>query len=374
MQKHTQLSQLLIALWSLDDVGHKTLAKILAYRRQQHLRVAELWRSLDGSLAGELALSEKTLVSLRAFKQRYSLANYVEWLAEQGIQVLTTASGFYPSLLQPLVDRPPVLFVRSQQPVNSEQFQAVFVKTLAVVGTRRMTGYGRLAIRTLLTELVQTHSIVSGFMYGVDVTAQQVALQQAGGRTIGVLGFGFEHCFPRSQRQLLEEFVARGAIFLTEFAPRISAHAGNFVQRNRIIAGLAPATLVIEAAERSGSHITAAYANEYGRLVMAVPGPITNPYSQGTKALIEQGATLVTSSRDIYQALGEDYQSALTLGLQSDTDLSATIVEALTSQSALNFDELLAISQQDKSLLQQALLRLELAGKIHKSCGTYCLS
>jgi DNA processing protein len=221
---------------------------------------------------------------------------------------------------------------------------------------------------------VQTHSIVSGFMYGVDVTAQQVALQQAGGRTIGVLGFGFEHCFPRSQRQLMEEFVARGAIFLTEFAPRISAHAGNFVQRNRIIAGLAPATLVIEAAERSGSHITAAYANEYGRLVMAVPGPITNPYSQGTKALIEQGATLVTSSRDIYQALGEDYQSALTLGLQSDTGLSATIVEALTSQSALNFDELLAISQQDKSLLQQSLLRLELAGKIHKSCGTYCLS
>lgn len=372
MHTHSPLSQLLVALWSLDDLGHKTLAKILQVRRQRQLRVAELWRKLPGSLASELALSDKLLVSLRAFQQRYSLASYVEWLAEQGIQVMTTAGGFYPPLLRPLSDRPPVLFVRSQQATDSEQFQVAFAKTLAVVGTRRMTSYGRLALSVLLGEIVYTHSIVSGFMYGVDVSAQRLAVERQG-RTIGVLGFGFEHCFPRSQRQLMEEWLARGAIFVTEFAPRVGAHAGNFVQRNRIIAGLAPATLVVEAAVRSGSHITAAYANDYGRLVMAVPGPITNPYSQGTKALVEQGATLVTSSAELYQALGEDYQSALTLGLQSETGLSALIIEALTSHQALGIEELSNICQQDKSLLQQVLLGLELAGRIRKSCGTYCL-
>ncbi|KKQ08100.1 MAG: protecting protein DprA protein, partial [Candidatus Pacebacteria bacterium GW2011_GWF1_36_5] len=217
--------------------------------------------------------------------------------------------------------------------------------------------------------------VVSGFMYGVDLAAAQIALKN-GGQTIAVLGFGFDHCFPSSQKKIMQEFLERGAIFLSEFAPETLAKASNFVTRNRIVAGLSKATLVIEAAKRSGSHITANYANDYGRIVMAVPGPITNPFSEGTKVLISQGATLVNNASDVLKGIADDYHFQLCDSVkneQEETDKSKTLLEKLTFYPELTFDDLMKNNNFIESELNQLLFDLELQGKIIKKWGKYCL-
>lgn len=213
-------------------------------------------------------------------------------------------------------------------------------------------------------------------MYGVDLEAAKLALKN-GGNTVAVLGYGTSHCFPKSQKKTMEEFYEKGAIFMSEFPPEMPPIASNFVMRNRIVAGLSPATIVIEAAARSGSHITASYANDYGRLVMAVPGPISNPFSEGTKDLISQGATLVNSGQDILSALSEDYHWSDKLGEDKRTDKLSqeqkTLIEKFKSRPELSFEELYANSLYSRDQLNQLLFDLQLQGKISKNFGKYCL-
>jgi DNA processing protein len=373
---------LLIALWAQEKVGVKTLSQALAIKQQLQLTAGEFYRN-KGNVWAKVPFTTETIEALRQFRQRYSLTTYLEYLSQENVQILTSFDQSYPKLLKTISDHPLVLSVRSKFDVHSGEFARNFNNTLAVVGTRHMTSYGRLVIKTLLPRLSTTHTVVSGFMYGVDVTAARIALE-SGGRTIAILGFGFNHCFPAAHQTLMEDFIKQGAIFMSEFPIDTRAYPSNFVLRNRIIAGLAPATLVIEAAERSGSHITAEYANNYGRLVMAVPGPITNPYSQGTKALIQQGATLVASVEDIYQALGDDYQSRTMQNAslspvassadQANQTAQQVILEALSHQSGLNSDGLIAATNLQEGLLQQTLFDLEMQGLISKKYGEYCLT
>jgi len=370
---------LLIALWAQEKVGVKTLSQALAIKQQLQLTAGEFYRN-KGDVWDKVPFSAETIAALHQFRQQYSLSAYLEYLFQENVQILTPFDQSYPKLLKTIGDHPLVLSVRSKFDVNSGEFAKYFANTLAVVGTRHMTSYGRLVIKTLLPRLSTTHTIVSGFMYGIDVTAARATLESEG-RTVAVLGFGFKHCFPASHQALMEDFIKQGAILMSEFPISTRAYPSNFVLRNRIIAGLAPATLVIEAAQRSGSHITAEYANNYGRLVMAVPGPITNPYSQGTKALIQQGATLVASVEDIYQALGDDYQSRtmqytsqLPVLASSDQPAQNAILEALSHQPSLNSDGLVAVTNLQEGLLQQTLFDLEMQGLIIKKYGEYCLS
>ena len=198
--------------------------------------------------------------------------------------------------MQNIADPPSALFVKGKLPPQS-------LPLIAVVGTRKVTDYGR-EVTTLLTKqlVAAGFGIVSGFMYGVDAIAHQTAIE-AGGITIGVLGFGFDHMFPKSHIRLANEVLNHNGCLLTEFPSWQPPLPQNFPLRNRIVSGMSVGVLVTEAASKSGSLITARLAAEQGREVFAVPGPITSEFCNGTKNLINLGAKLVTNVDDILEEL-----------------------------------------------------------------------
>lgn len=203
----------------------------------------------------------------------------------------------YPPLLREIPDPPKVLYVRGRgSKINLE-------KTIAVVGTRKMTPYGRRVTENLVTELVKNgFTIVSGMALGVDTVAHETAIAN-GGKTIAVLGCGVDIIYPNVNARLYWDIVGGGGAVVSEIAPRIRTDKKQFVTRNRIISGLSFGVVVIEGDEHSGALITAKYAAEQGREVFAVPGPITSRYSRASSILLQNGAKLVQSADDILEEL-----------------------------------------------------------------------
>jgi len=305
------------------------------------------------------------LEPVKRFQRLYTLADYWEWLISQKIEVICDIDKRYPFLLTQISDHPPVLFVKG----SLRTWDQIPV---AVVGTRRATSYGRFATEKLVAELVSLGStIISGFMYGIDVQAQQTAVKQAGS-TVGVLGFGFNHMYPRSQQKIFDEWLAAGQTFVTEFAPQTLPTKGTFPSRNRIVAGLSRAVVVVEAAAKSGSLITANLALEYGREVMAVPGPIHSLYSQGTIDLINQGARLVTSGLQVFEALGETFQLPTAAPDRTKTALGRLdyiqrdIYISLKNEPQ-NEDQLQASLNSPMNQVLTALSMMEVAGWLKKT-------
>lgn len=278
----------------IGNIGWKTFERILAFKQRQSLSWSETWTALISNRT-ELHLTGSQLEQTTLFHQKYTPASYFDWLREQEIGVLTSRDKEYPFLLQQIDDKPFILFTQGEW--NWGRIP------VAIVGTRRATGYGRKVTEKIAEELaLNGATIVSGFMYGVDTIAHTQALAN-GGKTIGVLGYGFHHRFPKSHTRLYEEFLTRGMTFVTEYPPPIPAFPGNFPIRNRIVAGMSLATIVTEGALESGSLITAKLALDYNRVVGAVPGAIDNPFSEGTKWLINQGARFVSSGADVLEEL-----------------------------------------------------------------------
>lgn len=368
----------LLALVSLDGVGPRTVFKILDVCKRQQLSRTEFWANRH-HIWQEIQLKEKTIESIKKFKKEHNLLDNLSKLEASGIQLITFEESTYPPLLSTIDDLPVVLFIKSQVQVGEQAWQDAFANTISMVGTRKITGYGQLVVNRLVPDLVGMGKvIVSGFMYGVDLIAAQTALNHKG-QTIAVLGFGLNYCFPSSQKKIMQDFLDRGAIFLSEFIPHTKPRASNFVTRNRIVAGLSKATIVIEAAKRSGSHITASYANNYGRLVMAVPGPITNPFSDGTKELINQGAILVNNAQDILKEIEEDYHfnprdsKNFSKISNESTGENKLLLESLSFYPELGFESLQKNTKLPAKKLNQLLFDLELQGKIIKKWGKYCL-
>jgi DNA processing protein len=213
----------------------------------------------------------------------------------QGIEIMTWDDELYPPRLKEIDQPPPVLYVRGA--LTTEDFWAV-----AVVGTRRVSAYGRQVAEELASFLASNGvTVVSGLARGVDAIAHQSALK-AGGRTIAVLGCGLDRIYPPEHTQLAEKMMASGAL-ISDYAPGTPPEASNFPPRNRIISGLSMATVVVEAGETSGALITAQFAIDQGREVFAVPGNILAPQSKGTNRLIAQGARPLLSVRDLLDVL-----------------------------------------------------------------------
>jgi DNA processing protein len=207
------------------------------------------------------------------------------------MRVLTTASDEFPSALRGAAGMPPALHVRGE--LRAEDALAV-----AIVGTRQATPYGLEMAERLAADLARRGvTIVSGLARGIDTAAHRGALR-AGGRTMAVLGCGADVVYPPENARLMGEIAERGAV-VTEFAPGTPPRPQHFPLRNRVIAGLALGVVVVEAAARSGSSITAGWAADLGREVMAVPGRVTSEMSRGCHALIKDGATLVETWEDV---------------------------------------------------------------------------
>lgn len=226
-----------------------------------------------------------------------SLAKDLAYIQSQtGLHCLTYDNTVYPRLLREIPRPPPLLFVRGDPTCLS-------LPQLAIVGSRNPSGGGSENAERFAHYMAERgFAITSGLALGIDAAAHRGALR-AGGKTIAVMGTGIDLIYPSRHRQLAQEIIDSGGALVSEFPLGTASHACNFPQRNRIISGLSGGTLVVEAAVKSGSLITASYALQHDREVFAIPGSIHNPLARGCHQLIRQGATLVETAQDIVDQL-----------------------------------------------------------------------
>ena len=269
----------------------------------------------------------------------------------------------YPELLRELHDPPPGLFLRGAGGAELLRRPAV-----AIVGARACSSYGAQVARLLGRELAAAGLVVlSGLARGVDGEAHRGALD-AGGLTIAILGCGIDRDYPAAHAQLAQRICERGLV-ASEYAPGVEPAPWRFPARNRIVAGLASATVIVEARERSGALITADFALETGREVFAVPGEITSSLSAGTNALLRLGATPLTSSGDVLETLGVTPAEAEA----SSPELSeaAIAVLAVLATEPAGADQLIRTTGLGAPGVARALAELELAGAVAEADGLY---
>ncbi len=269
------------------------------------------------------------------------------------MQAVTPGDDMYPETLMDLPEPPAPLW-------GIGDWKLTAPPIVAIVGTRRATGYGTRVTRELAGALARAGAcVVSGMARGIDGVAHRAALD-AGGRTIAVLGTGVDIAYPKAHRALHAEIASRG-LLLSELPPGAHSHGGSFPQRNRIIAALASLTIVVEAPFLSGALITSRHALELGRTVAAVPGPIDSPQSAATNELIQAGAQIITCVADAAALLGLTAPVRSNPTLESEAQVrvweelrrGAESLDALCTRSGLPVQECLA-----------AVTALELRGAI----------
>jgi DNA processing protein len=277
-------------------------------------------------------------------------AGYARLLAARGFRFLACAN--FPPLLRAIHDPPPGLFVRGRVDLELLSRPAV-----AVVGARACSGYGASVARMLGRELAAAGLlVVSGLARGVDAEAHRGALD-AGGATVAVLGCGIDRDYPAAHAELARRIAETGLI-VSEYAPGVEPTPWRFPARNRIIAGLCAATVVVEARERSGALITADLALEEGRDVFAVPGEIRSSLSAGTNALLKLGASPLIDSADVLDVYG--------LAPRDDP-----VDDELVAHLPATADELVRATGRSAADVARALTELELAGHVTMHDGVY---
>lgn len=297
------------------------------------------------------------------FRADINLDRITDQLVQEQINVLTVNDDDYPERLKQIFNPPFLLYYKGN--LNYQE------QSLAVVGTRKFSQYGKLALQELIPKLAKAGlTITSGLALGIDALAHNVTLE-AGGRTIGVLGSGVnKSCiYPASNRYLADKILANNGAIVSEYPLGTEPFKYNFPMRNRIISGLSFGTLIIEAALESGSLITARIALEQNREVFAVPGNIFSPMSQGTNSLIAQGAIPISSAEQILATLDlstlNSYSNKRYIGENDDECL----ILSFLSKEPLHFEELSIKSQINASRLNSLLMMLELKNAIRKTSG-----
>ncbi len=252
------------------------------------------WQANDTDLQ-EAGLSARHIAALDLVRHSDVLDKTWNRILNEKIQVLIWEDTQYPRRLKEIDHPPPVLYF-------SGSLEEVDQWAVAVVGTRRVTAYGRQVTEEIGQRLAQNSvTVVSGLARGVDALAHQAALKN-GGRTIAVLGCGVDQIYPPEHRNLARQIIDSGCL-VSDYPPGTPPEAANFPPRNRIISGLSQAVIVVEASEKSGALITAAFAAEHGREVFAVPGYIYAPQSRGTNNLIRAGGHLFMGIDDVLKSL-----------------------------------------------------------------------
>jgi DNA processing protein len=307
-------------------------------------------------------MSPRILDNLLQVRKGCSLEQLWENVQRKGVTVLTWEDEDYPRRLLQIDQPPPVLFVRGE--IRPEDELAV-----AVVGTRRMTGYGHQVTDELAAFLARNGlTVVSGLARGVDRTAHESSLK-ANGRTIAVLGSGVDRIYPPEHSNLADRIAGQGAV-ISDYALGAAPEATNFPPRNRIISGLSLATVVVEAGDTSGALITATFAAEQGRDVFAVPGSIFAPNSRGTNRLISQGARPLLKFEDVLEELSlglvQEKRAARTL-IPGD-NLEARLLPIL-NDSPIHVDEICAQSGLPIDQVSATLTIMELKGMVRQSGG-----
>jgi len=317
----------------------------------------------DAPVSGLLSagLPQRVVENFLNVRNQVDLDRVMDRINQTGIRVMTWNDTDYPRRLKEIDQSPPVLFIKGA--LNVEDDWAV-----AVVGTRRVTPYGRQVASEIATFLAQNGvTVISGLARGVDAIAHQTALEQ-GGRTFAVLGSGVDVIYPPEHRTLAESIVAHGAL-ISDYPPGTQPDGVNFPPRNRIISGLSRGTVVIEAGEKSGALITAKFSIDQGREVFAAPGSVLSPMSRGTNNLLAAGAVPLTSPTVILKNLNitQTRPSAEPVKPTLDAD-EARILRAL-GQDTLHIDDLCGKLGTSVEKLTAELTMMELKGLVVRAKG-----
>ena len=297
----------------------------------------------------------------------------LELCRECDVQMVTPEAAEFPEPLRHIPDPPALLFFRG----NLEQLQR---PAIALVGARRCTHLGREVAATLAADISAKGWVVtSGLARGVDAAAHRAALPL--GLTAAVLGGGLARPYPAAHRVLANEMVQRGGLLLSEYPPFASPRPYHFPERNRLISGLSRAVVVVEAGERSGSLITARMALEQGRDVMAVPGPVSSPTSRGCHRLIKQGAALIETASDVFEALGVDAADSSNADRGRDDAVPKPIAEpsdhalakllGAVGSALTTLDQIMATVGMPAQRVIPQLVELELGGFVQQVPGGY---
>jgi DNA processing protein len=353
----------------MDDkrywVGFNLIKGIGAVRMQALINhfddLESAWKAAPVDLA-EAGLGAKLIERIVQARAQVDLEKVWTKIESQGIKILTWEDDAYPQRLKEIEQPPPVLYLRGEY-LPDDLF------AVAIVGTRRVTPYGRQITDELSSYLASNGiTVISGLARGVDAIAHQSALK-AGGRTIAVLGSGVDKIYPPEHRQLAEQMISHGAI-ISDYAPGTPPDASNFPPRNRIVSGLSLAVVVVEAGETSGALITAQFAAEQGREVFAVPGSILAPQSKGTNKLIQRGALPLLSINDLTQALNltrmGEHKTARKIIPADETE--ARLMNILSAEP-LHVDEIRNQTELPIEKVTATLALMELKGMVRQVGG-----
>lgn len=320
----------------------------------------ELAVAVFAGRTGAHLLKEPRSIRFERFCSTFDAAAYVRELGDHGIRWVARTDPDFPARLRTIHDPPPGLFVRGSAPIALLDRPSV-----AVVGARACSSYGTAVALAFGRELAAAGVVViSGLARGVDAAAHRGALDA--GETVAVLGCGVDRDYPRSHAALAAAISQRGLI-VSEYPPGVEPAPWRFPARNRLVAGLAMATVVVEARERSGALITADLALDEGREVLAVPGEITSNLSRGVNKLLRLGATPATCVDDVLSAVGVEAPAGEPAGLEGRL---AVVREAVASSPAA-VDELIARTGLAAREVAAALAELELLGLVGAADGLY---
>jgi len=351
-----------LALLRVPRIGPRSFKALVA----RFGSARQVFAAGSGEMAG-LGLGRETLAWLKNPDWgRVELD--LRWLESPENHCLSLRDEAYPQSLREIADPPPLLFVRGEADILPSQ-------QLALVGSRNPSASGERHARAFARALVEAGlTVTSGLALGIDAAAHWGAVE-GGGLTVAVAGTGLDQTYPRSHQKLAEAILTHGGVLVSEFPTGTPPQAANFPRRNRIISGLSLGVLVVEAALRSGSLITARMALEQGREVFAIPGSIDDPLARGCNSLIKQGAKLVETVEDILDELSiarvpeiPDVARQSTGG-ELDPELSALL--KYIAYAPTSVDTLVAATGNTPEAIASLLLVLELQGHIASAEGGY---
>jgi DNA processing protein len=353
-----------LALLKTEGIGDVTAKKLLSNLGSAE----EIFKANPIHLAKIEGIGSSIIKNLQKKELFTTAENELKFIQSQNLNTLYYQDALYPERLKQCYDAPVLLFTAGN--INLENR-----KIISIVGTRQITSYGIDFCKKLITDLAPLNPIiVSGFAYGVDIVAHQAALEN-NLQTIGVLAHGLNQIYPKTHKKHMSKMEQNGG-FMTEFWSTSNPDRENFVKRNRIVAGISQATIVIESAEKGGSLVTANMANDYNRDVFAIPGRATDKYSQGCNMLIKTNkAHLLTDVTDLIYHLNWDIQkSKKAIQKQlfvSLTDEEQIVYDYLQKQGNEHLDTIALECNMPIFKLSPTLLNMELKGVVRPLPGKF---
>lgn len=370
-------------LHAISLIGHKTVRKLIEIFGSAE----NVWKA-DLAQFQQAGLNQKIIDKLTEFRSEYpdAVEKLIKFCDVKKVKICTYYDENYPPILKEISGAPVVFYYRGELQPNVER--------VSIVGTREPTKYGENIASMLGAEFARAGlTVVSGAARGIDTLAHKAASRH--GRTVAVLGYGINK-IPPYNKKLLTEIVENGGVVLTEFPPNYNADKNTFPARNRIIAGLSRSTIIVEAGEKSGALITAGFAADNSRDVFVIPHSIFSEKGAGCNKLIRDGATLITSAADVFDA--ENYNHSILKKVMHDiekqeklfdyalpadsikksppkvelTGEEKIIYEAIPENDFITLDEILMqVEDIEPSEISSIMLQLELKGCITENDGSY---